>query len=55
MFKPRDVVAYRLSVRARRRMLEDERWPRAAARWLGRFLVESPAITISEALVAKNS
>ena len=25
--------------------LEDDRWPRAAARWLGRFILESPAIT----------
>jgi hypothetical protein len=32
--------------------LEDERWPRAAARWLGRFVVESPAITINEAALA---
>jgi hypothetical protein len=32
--------------------LEDERWPRAAARWLGRFIVQSPAITISEAGLA---
>ena len=29
--------------------LDDDRWPRAAARWLGRFIVESPAMTISEA------
>jgi hypothetical protein len=27
----------------------DELWPRAAACWLGRFIVESPAITIGEA------
>ena len=32
--------------------LEDERWPRAAARWVGRLLVESPAITINEAVLA---
>jgi hypothetical protein len=32
--------------------LEDDRWPRAGARWLGRFIVESPAITISEAGLA---
>jgi hypothetical protein len=32
--------------------LEDECWPRAAGRWVGRFLVESPAITISEAVMA---
>jgi hypothetical protein len=30
----------------------DDRWPRAAARWLGRFIVESPAITIGEAALA---
>jgi len=30
----------------------DDRWRRAAARWLGRFIVESPAITISEAGLA---
>jgi hypothetical protein len=30
----------------------DDRWPRAAARWLGRFIVESPAITIGEAGLA---
>jgi hypothetical protein len=35
--------------------LEDERWPRAAARWLGRFVVESPAITINEAALAAPS
>jgi hypothetical protein len=29
--------------------LEDDRWPRAAARWLGRFILESPAMTIGEA------
>ena len=28
--------------------LGDERWPRLAARWLGRFIVESPAIAINE-------
>jgi hypothetical protein len=28
--------------------LEDDRWPRAAARWLGRFIIESPAMTIGE-------
>jgi hypothetical protein len=32
--------------------LEDDPWPRAAARWLGRFIVESPAITIGEAALA---
>jgi hypothetical protein len=32
--------------------LEDDRWPRAAARWLGRFILESPAITIGEAGLA---
>jgi hypothetical protein len=26
----------------------DDLWPRAAGRWLGRFIVESPAITIGE-------
>jgi hypothetical protein len=30
----------------------DDRWPRAAARWLGRFIVESPGITIGEAGLA---
>jgi hypothetical protein len=25
-----------------------ERWPRASARWLGRFIIESPAITLNE-------
>jgi hypothetical protein len=31
----------------------DDRWPRAAARWLGRFIIESPpAITIGEAGLA---
>ena len=30
----------------------DDRSPRAAARWLGRFIVESPAITIGEAALA---
>ncbi|HMH46421.1 MAG TPA: hypothetical protein VK538_01790 [Solirubrobacteraceae bacterium] len=30
----------------------DDRWPRAGARWLGRFLIESPAITIGEAGLA---
>jgi hypothetical protein len=30
----------------------DDLWPRAAARWLGRFIVESPAITIGEAGLA---
>jgi hypothetical protein len=30
----------------------DDRWPRAAARWVGRFIVESPAITIDEASLA---
>jgi hypothetical protein len=28
----------------------DDRWPRGAARWLGRFIIESPAITIGEAV-----
>jgi hypothetical protein len=32
--------------------VEDERWPRAAARWLGRLISESPAITINEAALA---
>ena len=32
--------------------LEDDRWPRAAARWLGRFILESPAITIGEVGIA---
>jgi len=32
--------------------VEDDRWPRAAARWLGRFIVESPAMTIGEAGLA---
>jgi hypothetical protein len=32
--------------------LDDECWPRAAGRWAGRFIVESPAVTISEALLA---
>jgi hypothetical protein len=32
--------------------LEDECWPRAAGRWVGRLLVESPAITINEAVMA---
>jgi hypothetical protein len=32
--------------------LEDDRWPRAAARWLGRFIIESPAMTIGEAGLA---
>jgi hypothetical protein len=32
--------------------VRDDRWPRAAARWLGRFIVESPAITIGEAGLA---
>jgi hypothetical protein len=30
----------------------DDRWPRAAARWLGRFIIESPAMTIGEAGLA---
>jgi hypothetical protein len=30
----------------------DDRWPRAAARWLGRFVVESPTMTIGEAALA---
>jgi hypothetical protein len=30
----------------------DDRWPRAAARWLGRFIIESPAMTIGEAALA---
>ena len=32
--------------------LEDDRWPRAAAKWLGRFILESPAITIGEVGIA---
>jgi hypothetical protein len=32
--------------------LEDDRWPRAAARRPGRFIVESPARTITEAGLA---
>jgi hypothetical protein len=32
--------------------LEDDRWPRAAARWLGRFILESPAITIGDVGIA---
>jgi hypothetical protein len=32
--------------------LEDERWPRVAARWLARLVIESPAITINEAALA---
>jgi hypothetical protein len=28
----------------------NDRWPRGAARWLGRFIIESPAITIGEAV-----
>jgi hypothetical protein len=31
---------------------DPERWPRAAARWLGRFILESPAITLNEAVMA---
>ena len=34
------------------REVGDDRWPRAAARWLGRFIVESPAMTIGEAGLA---
>jgi hypothetical protein len=30
----------------------DDRWPRTTARWLGRFIIESPAITIGEAGLA---
>jgi hypothetical protein len=30
----------------------DDLWPRAAARWLGRFIIESPAMTIGEAGLA---
>ncbi len=30
----------------------DDLWPRAAGRWLGRFIVESRAITIGEAGLA---
>jgi hypothetical protein len=29
--------------------VRDDRWLRAAARWLGLFIVESPAMTIGEA------
>jgi hypothetical protein len=29
-----------------------ERWPRAAARWLGRLIIESPAITLNEVMLA---
>ena len=32
--------------------LGDDRWPRAAARWLGRFIGETPAMTIGEAGLA---
>jgi hypothetical protein len=32
--------------------VRDDRWPRAAAHWLGRFIVESPAMTIGEAGLA---
>jgi hypothetical protein len=28
------------------------RWPRASARWLGRLIVESPAITLNEVMLA---
>jgi hypothetical protein len=31
---------------------KDDRWTRAAARWLGRLIVESPAMTIGEAGLA---
>jgi hypothetical protein len=31
---------------------DPERWPRASARWLGRLIVESPAITLNEAVLA---
>jgi hypothetical protein len=29
-----------------------ERWPRASARWLGRLIIESPAITLNEVVLA---
>jgi hypothetical protein len=29
-----------------------ERWPRASARWLGRLIIESPAITLNEVTLA---
>jgi hypothetical protein len=31
---------------------DPERWPRASARWLGRLIVESPAITLNEVTLA---
>jgi hypothetical protein len=31
---------------------DPERWPRAAARWLGRLIIESPAITLNEVMLA---
>jgi hypothetical protein len=31
---------------------DPERWPRAAARWLGRFIVETSDITLNEAALA---
>jgi hypothetical protein len=43
-----DVLAFCLLVAE----FDPERWPRAAARWLERFVVESPAITINEAALA---
>ena len=29
-----------------------DRWPRASARWLGRLIIESPAITLTEVTLA---
>jgi hypothetical protein len=31
---------------------DPDRWPRAAARWLGRLIIESPAITLNEVMLA---
>jgi hypothetical protein len=31
---------------------DPERWPRASARWLGRLILESPAITLNEVVLA---
>jgi hypothetical protein len=31
---------------------DPDRWPRAAARWLGRLILESPAITLNEVSLA---
>jgi hypothetical protein len=31
---------------------DPERWPRASARWLGRLIIESPAITLNEVMLA---